>query len=446
LFEQTLSRRIDINRHCNGPYAVERDRYLSFLVAEGRSRSILKAVTGLLYCMAEHLPLDQATITPAQIEAAAKLRSASLGGCKSYRHNMERWFVFHATNWLRFLGRLQMPPTKQAFAAELDAFLHFEEQERGFASATIVRARQSLSIFLSWIAGRHRTLRAITPEDISSYISTMSGQHRWKRTTIVAHVSVLRNFIRFAQTKRWCAPDLVDTIDAPRIYKLEGLPRGPQWNDVQRLLEASSGDHPGDIRDHAMLLLLTVYGLRSGEVRYLCLDDIDWQQEILRVRRPKQRKTQRYPLVPAVAEAILRYLREVRPRCERREVFLSQVQPFRPLTAAGFGTKIRKRFIQLGLVPPCYGPHGLRHSCATHLLAEGFSMKEIADHLGHVSLAATQMYAKVDITALQEVGQLDLSNLISYSEHSANRATPIYARSSMEALQAVASISLGGLL
>lgn len=73
-------------------------------------------------------------------------------------------------------------------------------------------------------------------------------------------------------------------------------------------------------------------------------------------------------------------------------------------------------------------------------------MKEIADHLGHVSLAATQMYAKVDITALQEVGQLDLSNLISYSEHSANRATPIYARSSMEALQAVASISLGGLL
>lgn len=73
-------------------------------------------------------------------------------------------------------------------------------------------------------------------------------------------------------------------------------------------------------------------------------------------------------------------------------------------------------------------------------------MKEIADHLGHVSLAATQMYAKVDITALREVGQLDLSNLAAYAERSANFATPIYARGSMEALQVVAAISLAGLL
>jgi site-specific recombinase XerD len=215
---------------------------------------------------------------------------------------------------------------------------------------------------------------------------------------------------------------------------------------VKRLLEASSGDSPGDIRDYAMLLLITVYGLRSGEVRQLRLDDIDWEQEVIRVHRSKQRKTQRYPLVAAVGEAILRYLREVRPRCPRREVFLTQVQPFRPLTAGGFGAKLRKRFVRLGIVPPCYGPHGLRHSCATHLLAEGFSMKDIADHLGHVSLAATQMYAKVDITALREVGQLDLSNLAAYAEHSAHLATPIYPRGSMEALQAVAAISLGGLL
>ena len=73
-------------------------------------------------------------------------------------------------------------------------------------------------------------------------------------------------------------------------------------------------------------------------------------------------------------------------------------------------------------------------------------MKEIADHLGHVSLAATQMYAKVDLAALGEVGQLDLSTLIAYAEHSARRATPIYARGSLEALRAVATISLGGLL
>ncbi len=446
MFDQILSCRFHINRHRNGPYATERERYLAFLIAEGRSRSVLKAVPGLLYCMAERLPLDGADITPMQIEAAAKQWSATCGGCKSYRHNMERWFVFHATNWMRMLGRLQAQPSKQAFAVELDTFLRIEEQERGFAPATVVRVKHSLSEFLNWVADEHKTLRKITPEDIARYISRKSAERRWKRTTIVAVVSVLRTFFRFAQSRRWCAADLVDTIDAPRIYKLEGLPQGPPWGDVQRLLEASSGDSPGDIRDYAMLLLITIYGLRSGEVRQLRLDDIDWEQDVIRVHRSKQRKTQRYPLVPAVGEAILRYLREVRPRCPRREVFLTQVQPFRPLTGAGFGTKIRKRFVRLGLVPPCYGPHGLRHSCATHLLAEGFSLKEIADHLGHVSLAATQMYAKVDITALREVGQLDLSNLTAYAERSAHLATPIYPRGSMEALQAVAAISLGGLL
>jgi site-specific recombinase XerD len=446
VFEQILSSRVHINRHRNGPYAAERERYLRFLMEEGRSRSILQAITGLLYCIAERLPLDSATVTHAQIEAVAKQWRATRGGCESYRHNMERWFVYHATSWMRLLGRLHEQPCTRAFAPELEAFLIFEEQERGFASATLVRVRRCLSEFLNWVVGQRKTFRQIAPEDIARYISSRSAERRWKRTSIVAVVSVLRTFFRFAQSRRWCAPDLVDTIDAPRIYKLEGLPQGPRWDDVQHLVAASAGNSPSDIRDYAMLLLVTVYGFRSGEVRHLCLDDIDWEQEVIRVRRTKQRKTQRYPLVQAVGDAILRYLREVRPPCPRREVFLTQVQPFRPLTAAGFGTKIRKRFLQLGLVPPCYGPHGLRHSCATHLLAEGFSMKEIADHLGHVSLAATQMYAKVDIIALREVGQLDLSNLAAHAESSAHFSTPIYARGSIEALQAVAAISLGGLL
>jgi hypothetical protein len=100
---------------------------------------------------------------------------------------------------------------------------------------------------------------------------------------------------------------------------------------------------------------------------------------------------------------------------------------------------------KLGVVTPCYGPHALRHACATHLLAKGFSLKEIGDHLGHVSPVATQMYAKVDLTALRQVGQLDLCDLADYSERSACAATPIYRRGSMSALRAVAAVSLGGL-
>jgi integrase/recombinase XerD len=266
-----------------------------------------------------------------------------------------------------------------------------------------------------------------------------------KRTSIALHVAKLRNFFRYAESKHWCRAGLA-ALDAPRIYRLESLPRGPAWSDVQRLLTSCAGETPSEIRDHAMLLIIAVYGVRSGEVRHLCLEDIDWEREILCIRRPKQRKSQHYPLVREVGGAILRYLREVRPKCKLRAIFVTQVQPYRTLTAAGFGAMVRKRLQRLGLVLPCYGPHALRHSCATHLLAEGVSLKEIADHLGHVSLAATQMYAKVDLTALREVGAFPLTGLVEFAANSERVATPIQMRGSIEALRGVAAISLGGLL
>jgi site-specific recombinase XerD len=107
---------------------------------------------------------------------------------------------------------------------------------------------------------------------------------------------------------------------------------------------------------------------------------------------------------------------------------------------------VHKRLHRLEVVSVSYGPHALRHSCATHLLAEGISLKEIADHLGHVSLAATQIYAKVDLAALCEVGDLSLKSLVEYAERSSRAATPIQLRGSMDALRGVAAISLGGLL
>lgn len=306
--------------------------------------------------------------------------------------------------------------------------------------------KRCLRQFLDWVPDQAKTLRELTPEDISRYFAWQTARRRWKRTTISNHVKALRNFFRFAQSMSWCEPDLASTIEAPCIYKLERLPRGPQWSDVQRLLVASSGDTPIDIRDHAMLLLLAVYGFRSSEVRHLCLDDIDWEQEVMHVCCTKQRKTQHYPLLHDVGDAILRYLREVRPRCSHREVFVTRIQPFRPLTANCLGMMVRNRLLQLDITLPCYGSHALRHSCATHLLAQGFTLKDIADHLGHVSLESTQIYAKTNLAALQQVGQFDLSDLVTHTEHSAHLATPIYPRGSMEALQTVAAISLGGLL
>jgi integrase len=111
--------------------------------------------------------------------------------------------------------------------------------------------------------------------------------------------------------------------------------------------------------------------------------------EQLTVTRTKQRRAQIYPLTHAVGSAIVRYLQEVRPGCGRRDVFLTLRAPFRPLSAGGLYHLTRSRLDRLGIQTPHRGPHALRHACACHLLAKGFSLEAISDHLGHQSLNST---------------------------------------------------------
>jgi integrase/recombinase XerD len=196
-----------------------------------------------------------------------------------------------------------------------------------------------------------------------------------------------------------------------RIYTLEGLPTGPTWSDVQRMFAALKPSRPKDIRDQAILMLLAIYGLRESEVTQLCIEDLDWEHDLLHVSRVKRREAMTYPLLPSVGNAILDYLRAVRPTSTYRQIFLGLTSPHRPLSRGGIYGVVAPRLKALTLQIPHFGPHSLRHACATRLMAEGFSLKEIGDHLGHHSTAATRIYAKVDLARLREVAAFDLGEL-----------------------------------
>jgi integrase len=100
--------------------------------------------------------------------------------------------------------------------------------------------------------------------------------------------------------------------------------------------------------------------------------------ETLHVMRPKLRRPQCYPLSPPVGEAILRYLRDARPRCEHRAVFLTIKAPFRPLSGSSISAMVRIRLRKQGVKLDWIGAHCLRHSCAGRLLHAGFTLKQIA--------------------------------------------------------------------
>jgi len=90
---------------------------------------------------------------------------------------------------------------------------------------------------------------------------------------------------------------------------------------------------------------------------------------------------------------------------------LTSKAPLRRLSHGALYHLVSTRLDALGIQVPRRGPHSLRHACAGHLVAEGFSLKEIGDHLGHRSAYATRIYAKVDLVGLREVASFDLGGL-----------------------------------
>lgn len=314
MFEQFFTQPVTIAHHHSSPYATERRQYLSHLMDEGRSRNSLRLIAELLISYAQHLPLDHAEISASDIEMSAESWAKTRHRSALCLRVGKREFVSHATKWLRLLGRLHEPQLGHPFALEREAFLRFQISERGLAPITVDHYRRDIDGFLVRLDRQEKALCDVTPDDVSLQIQTVA-ERKLKRTSIAHHVAALRAFFRYAYSRGWCREGL-PIIDAPRIYRLESLPRGPSWNDVQRLLASCTGDSPTEIRDRAMLLVLTIYGLRSAEVRALRVDDIDWEREIIRIRRSKQLKTQHYPLVHEVGAAIVRYLREVRPKCK----------------------------------------------------------------------------------------------------------------------------------
>jgi site-specific recombinase XerD len=312
--------------------------------------------------------------------------------------------------WLRYLGWWRVPTTELRFQGHLDRYVAWMRDERGFSSSTIVQWRSKIRDFLRWFERTNRPFSTLDPSDLDVYFVT-EGARRWSRVSTSGIAAALRVFLRYMARCGECHPRVAEGLRGPRLYAQESLPSGPAWTDVHRLLANAGGDSPADVRDRAILMLLAVYGMRSGEVRSLRLDQIDWPGRVVRVFRLKRRQPQVYPLLHSVAEAIARYIDSARPKADHPEVFLGLLAPHSPLSSGAMSALVRNRFRALDIQAQHRGPHALRHACAARLLAEGLSIKEIGDHLGHRTARATGIYAKIDLSALREVADFDLGDL-----------------------------------
>jgi integrase len=242
-------------------------------------------------------------------------------------------------------------------------------------------------------------LRSLTSDGIEDFFVRYGKDHGIAARRSMS--TAMRSFLKFAASQGWAGLELSDAVPSLQSYRLSSLPRSLNDRQLSMLLGPQWGPSSCARRDRAIVYLLATYGVRREQVSALRFADIDWIEKTIDFAAHKGGKEVHHTLTPTVAETLADYLRDERPISDCDYVFLRQRHPYLRLSPHAITSLVRERMVRCGLSPR--GPHALRHSFATRLLQAGQSVKTIADLLGHRSLSAIGVYAKVDYARLIEV-------------------------------------------
>ncbi len=288
-------------------------------------------------------------------------------------------------------------------ASERDALLLAYQQylrgERGLSDATVRTYTWFAAAFLDRAGDPLReVLAGLTGPDVLGILERQlkSQPRRRSAGSAVLTAQVARSLLRFLHASGRVPRDLAPAVPRVARWRLAGLPARVDAATMAALLDSCDRATEIGRRDYAVLLLFSRLGLRSADTARLTLDDFDWRAGEITIHG-KGGRTDTLPLPWDVGEAVAGYLRD-RRHSAGRAVFLTVMPPFRGLASHGLGAVVHRACRRAG-VPEC-GPHTLRHSLASGLLAAGASLPEIGEILRHSDPRTTAIYAKVDRAAL----------------------------------------------
>lgn len=284
-------------------------------------------------------------------------------------------------------------------------FLHYLMAECGMSPNTLAAYRSDVMRFQRW-RKEHAPgpLPKLSPPALSGYVEYLKATCRLAPTSIGRNLASLSTFFRFLIFEGKAPENLAKLLVAPAVWDRLPTVLGPAA--VERLLAAPDPTTRLGRRDRAALETLYASGCRASEVVGLTPADLDLERGSARCvgKGDKQRIV---PLNPKARDALAIYLRDDRPalvakRPETSAVFVSRTG--RPLSRVGLWRIVNTHARAAGLASAGpIGPHTLRHSFATHLLAGGADLRVVQEILGHASIATTQVYTRVEMSRLKEV-------------------------------------------
>lgn len=281
-----------------------------------------------------------------------------------------------------------------------DSFIHYLRSECHLADNTVSAYQRDINRFRQWLG--QRAIAGLTIRDLSDYVGHLSDQ-RLAPASIARHIVSLRMFFRYLQLEGLLTENLAELLGSQKLW--QRIPEVLSPQAVDRFLAAPAAGDPYWRRDRALLEFLYASGCRASEVSNLKLRDLHLDEANCQAhgKGNKQRIT---PLGQAAIRAVRDYLATERPllveaaRTPPEWLFLSRSG--RRLRREAIWELVKKYALRAD-VPATIGPHTLRHSFATHVLAGGADLRQVQEMLGHASIATTQIYTHVDQSRLKKV-------------------------------------------
>ena len=284
-------------------------------------------------------------------------------------------------------------------------FLLYLAAERGLSVNYRLSVQRTLERFADWCAERDLRPESVDEPLLAEYHRWLRGECRLAASSCRVAMVHLRQFFRYLAREKVLPTNPAALLECGRAGR--PLPETLGAETVNTLLQSiDPSDLPYGARDRAMLEMLYGSGLRVSELVNLRADQVDWEENFLRITG-KGNKTRYVPLGGVAAKALRSYLAHARSRLlrnGRRADVLFLSNRGERLTRDRIRQIIKERARAAGLPENVY-PHILRHSFATHLLENGADLRVIQDMLGHASLATTQIYTHVDQKRLVSLHQ-----------------------------------------
>ncbi|MEW9555238.1 tyrosine recombinase XerC [Nonomuraea sp. NPDC050783] len=277
----------------------------------------------------------------------------------------------------------------------VEAFGRYLRLERDLSPHTVRAYLVDVNSLLDHLNGPIEDL------DIGVLRKWLAEQHQAgkARTTLARRAACARTFTAYCHRQGWLPTDPGLLLGSAKTRR--ELPSVLDQEQAREVLDAASGTEPKELRDRAIVELLYATGIRVSELCGLDVDDVDRDRHVIRVLG-KGRKERSVPFGLPALRALDRWCIHGRPLWMRAGSGAALFLGARGgrIDAGTVRRVVHARLAQVDGAPDM-GPHGLRHSAATHLLEGGADLRSVQELLGHASLNSTQIYTHVSIERLR---------------------------------------------